>query len=57
MTSEKHIGVTPSGGDYTEIFYFDEKGNAAEKSVAKRAIVRECKSDGTLVNETFAYFQ
>lgn len=27
MTSERIMGKTPNGGDYSEIFYFDEDGN------------------------------
>jgi hypothetical protein len=45
---------TPFGGDYSEIFYTDEKGNFVDEKVATRAIIRECRSDGTLLQETFA---
>jgi len=27
MTSERIMGKTPNGGDYSEIFYFDEDEN------------------------------
>jgi hypothetical protein len=54
ITSERKDGPTPNGGDYSEIFYFDNDGNSVDKAVATRAIVRECKNDGTVVNEVYA---
>ncbi len=53
MTYEKIMGKTPSDGDYSEIFYFDDKGNYVENDKATTCVIRECKSDGTLVKETF----
>lgn len=44
-------GPTPSGGDYSEIFYFDEAGNSVDESQAVRCIIRECKNNGTVINE------
>jgi len=55
ITSERRDGPTPNGGDYSEIFYFDDDGNSVDKTVATNVIVRECKNDGTLIKETFAY--
>lgn len=52
MTSyEKIEERTPSGGDYSEIYYMDKDGNFADKEDAVTCIIRECKSDGTLLNE------
>lgn len=44
---------TPNGGDYSEIFYMDDFGNAVDEVSATKCVIRECKADGTLVNETF----
>jgi hypothetical protein len=54
MISERSEQPTPNGGDYSEIFYFDDDGNNVDKEVATKAIVRECKKDGTVINEIFA---
>lgn len=43
---------TPSGGDYSEIFYFDKAGNAVDADHAVSCIIRECKKDGALIQET-----
>jgi len=55
ITSERRDSPTPNGGDYSEIFYFDDDGNSVDKKVATQAIIRECKKDGTLVYETFGF--
>lgn len=44
---------TPSGGDYSEIYYMDKDGNSTDEEDAVSCIIRECKSDGTLLNEIF----
>ena len=54
ITSERKDSVTPNGGDYSEIFYFDEDGNSVDKEKATKAIIKEYKKDGTLICETFA---
>ena len=46
-------GPTPSGGDYSEIFYFNERHEIAEPEEAVSGIIRECREDGTLVQETW----
>lgn len=52
MTAIERIdGPTPSGGDYSEIFYFDNAGKPVDAEKATRCYIRECKKDGTLVNE------
>lgn len=53
MTYEKVIRKTPSGGDYSEIYYLDDDGNPAENDVATKCMIRECKADGTLLNEIY----
>lgn len=45
---------TPDGGDYSEIHYFDDSGESVDEKHATRCVIRECKHDGTLVNETWA---
>ncbi len=42
---------TPLGGDYREVYYFTDEMFPCEKEMATRAIVRECKDGGTLINE------
>ncbi|MCC8152957.1 MAG: hypothetical protein LIP01_01310 [Tannerellaceae bacterium] len=54
ITSERIDGPTPSGGDYSEIYYQDAAGNPIDKEKAVTAIIRECSVDGELINETFA---
>lgn len=52
-----HIKInerTPNGGAYSEIYFYDENGNAADESVAVRCVIRECKANGDLINETWA---
>lgn len=43
LVKERVYGKTPSGGDYSEICYIDDK----------RMVIRECKEDGTLIAETW----
>lgn len=52
MVHEKVYGKTPLGGDYSEIYYFDDAGNEVEPDKATNCIIRECLEDGTLINET-----
>jgi len=54
ITSERRDNPTPNGGDYSEIFYFDDDGNSVDKTVATKAIIKEYKKDGTVINEIFA---
>ena len=46
---------TPAGGDYSEIYYLDDLHNVVDEEEATICIIRECKKDGTLVNETFGF--
>jgi len=45
---------TPSGGDYSEIYFFDDKDNNVDETVATKCVIRECKANGDLIMETFA---
>jgi len=54
ITSERREHQTPNGGDYSEIFYFNDEGNIVDKEAATKAIIKEYKKDGSLVYETFA---
>ena len=46
--------LTPNGGDYSELLYFDKHGKVTEtEENAVRGVIRECESDGTLVCETW----
>ena len=51
MVFEVLRGKTELGGDYREIYYFTDEMMPCEKELAKKAIIRECKEDGTLINE------
>ena len=52
MTSYERINErTPSGGAYSEIFYFDEDGELADKSQAVRCVIRVCAENGDLIHE------
>ena len=53
MICERIDAVTPAGGAYSEIHYFDKNDNPVEKNVASKAIIRECMSNGSLLCETF----
>lgn len=51
MVFEVIRGKTKLGGDYQEVYYFTDQMFPCEKEEATRAIVRECKEDGALINE------
>lgn len=42
---------TPSGGAYSEIYFFDDNGNSVDEEVATRCVIRECAANGDLINE------
>ena len=44
---------TPNGGAYSEIYFFDEKGNSVDETDAVRCVIRECAENGDLINETW----
>lgn len=48
---------TPSGGDYSEIYYLNDKHEEVPPEQATQYIIRECKKDGTLVMETSGLMQ
>lgn len=52
-TVERIDEKTPSGGDYSELVYLNDDMEPVDESVATKCVIRECMSDGTLVNETF----
>ena len=53
MTHKRIDERTPSGGDYSEIYYLDKDNNVVDESAAVKCVIRECKADGTLVFETY----
>ncbi|SEK22687.1 hypothetical protein SAMN02910353_00214 [Ruminococcus sp. YRD2003] len=45
---------TPNDGDYSELLYFDKYGKVVESEEnAVSGVIRECRSDGTLICETW----
>ena len=42
---------TPSGGAYSEIYFFNDAGEPVDEAVATRCVIRECAQDGALLNE------
>lgn len=50
-TYRRNNEKTPSGGTYSEIYFFDDDGNPADEKDATRCVIRECGKDGTLLNE------
>ena len=55
--SKKVKGKTPSGGDYSEIFYYDDNGNEVDEEDATNCRIRECKKDGTVINEIYGEWE
>ena len=47
----------PNGGDYSEIFYFNENGEPVNKDAAVCATIHECKEDGEVVHDVFVDFR
>lgn len=43
LIKERMKEKTPSGGDYSELCYLEND----------KMVIRECKSDGTLISETW----
>lgn len=54
-TYKKINGMTPNGGAYSEIHFFDANGNLVDETVAVRFVVRECAENGDLICETWGY--
>lgn len=55
MKSERKVGKTPNGGDYSEIFYMDKDHNLVEKERAEICIIRECKENGQIISEIIGF--
>lgn len=53
ITYERINEKTPCGGDYSEIFYFDDNGNPIDAKEATKFVIRECDHDGNLIKETY----
>ncbi|MBP3209503.1 MAG: hypothetical protein J6M64_06335 [Oscillospiraceae bacterium] len=52
-THERVNEKTPSGGDYSEIFYLNEKHDLVEPENATECIINEYLADGTLIHTTY----
>ena len=57
MMSRRVNEKTPNGGDYSEITFLDGNGKPIDEKYAKKCVIRECLSDGTLVSETMGICQ
>ena len=51
---EKVMGKTPRGGDYAEIFYYDNDNVMCEAREATRCIIYERKRNGKIINTMYA---
>lgn len=51
---EKRDNPTPSGGDYSIAYYYDEEGSLCEKQKATRVNIVEYRKGGERVNEHYA---
>jgi len=51
---EKVLGKTPCGGDYAEIFYYDNDNIMCEANVATRCIIYERKRNGKIIHIIYA---
>ena len=49
----RRYGPTPSGGVYSEIYYFNDTHEVVEPEEATIGVIREYKGNGILVNETW----
>jgi hypothetical protein len=56
VTSEESGGPTPNGGVRSVIYYQDDDGNPADKSVATRAEIVEYDADGKDIHRTYGTF-
>lgn len=53
-TTEKKIGKTIYGGDYSIAYYFDKDGNPAPKDKASNVRIVEFTNEGKRVMEIYA---
>lgn len=54
MAFERINKKTPSGGDYSIAFFYNDKGEDVPKDKAAKVIIREMKSSGEIINDIFA---
>lgn len=50
---KKIMGETPNGGDYSEIYFFDNSDNIVDEAEAVKCVIRECAENGDLIAETW----
>lgn len=50
---ERRVGKTPSGGKYSETYYYNGCNFACEKYEATHCIIYERKSNGKLINTIY----
>lgn len=52
MATHKRIDEpTPSGGAYSEIYFFNDSGESVDEKMATKCVIRECARNGDLINE------
>ena len=56
-THERINEKTPNGGDYSELFYLDHDGHVVDETEATRCVIREYKSNGDLICETWGFVE
>ena len=54
---ERYDQPTPNGGSYSEIYYFNDKGEIVDEIFATRCMIRECTKDGELLNEILGIYK
>ena len=48
---KKNIEKTPSGGDYSEIIFLNDKHEVVDETIATLCVIRECTNEGRLLKE------
>ena len=57
MDHERSDEKTPSGGDYSIIWYLNDNWEPVDKAEATKAEICEYMSDGTMIMSTIGYFE
>lgn len=56
MATHKRVNKkTPSGGDYSEIYYMNDNFEVVDETEATLCKILECKANGDLIFETIGF--